>query len=830
MTDVWDQFPDAPAPKRPPASPIGPFPGMVEQGNIDLNARPIVKNADGSYSTVRSMSLGEDGKEILVPTVSPDGKILPDQAASDLYGQTGQNLGKFDNPAHADMYAEALHKAQDQHYGADAGGDAWAAFPDAPATPEAPAPDAPSGNNLESLIRGTEQAPAAPALTPHSAPVDFAYSMAAGVPRGAVEMGMLPVTAARAVKGAGQWAQDKVEDPIRSLFGYDAVTPEEKAQREADDKNSYLGGFLQRMFDGQDAVRGKMDDMLYEPRGTAGEYGRTIGEFAMPGSLAGKAGTAATTGREVARNVAENAVGNVILPAVASEGAGRAAEGTGYEGLSRFLGALFGNAGVAAGRSLSAPEAFVRRATGDMTDADWAAAKALQDNKTGVQLSGPEAIAEAKGGASAMPDILRIVEGSVEGRARTAPFFAQRPEQIKGAVGNVLDEIAPQHLQPSTLGPSAAEAAGNVIDSARKDINDQTRPLYQAAEGQTVPAGEFAKDPRYVAGVERLRGNTELAPDYMTSPVGPVGPVTPGPLPANSLKVVDAVTKDLNARGEVLANKDNPLYGPELAGKSKAAAADARDAATTSSPEYAQALAEQEALRRTVLNPLEQGPVGRVAAAKDTTGAGNALLPHDPLTGSAGEAADATKRLVAEDPETTKALIRQNIADRHSKAATETAGNSLDNTGGKLHKDLAGNDARKEVLDAVLREASPKAGISMKDLLEVLHATGWRQAIGSRTAFNAAGQEALGSASPAAAVFDIVKSVGGSIINKAGDATKRAALRGNTTKLADMFIDKHSVELIREAAKRGPKNTLPDALRRTGAETGGTIYDPAGQR
>ncbi|WP_181173764.1 hypothetical protein [Mesorhizobium sp. B2-3-12] len=103
----------------PPASPMGPFPGMLEQGNIDLNARPIVKNADGSYSTVRSMSFGDDGgREILVPTVSPDGKIMSDGAAADLYGSTGQNLGKFDTPAHADMYAETLHKAQDQHYGA----------------------------------------------------------------------------------------------------------------------------------------------------------------------------------------------------------------------------------------------------------------------------------------------------------------------------------------------------------------------------------------------------------------------------------------------------------------------------------------------------------------------------------------------------------------------------------------------------------------------------------------------------------------------------------------------------------------------------------------
>ncbi|ESZ56643.1 hypothetical protein [Mesorhizobium sp. L103C131B0] len=103
--------------------PTGDFPGLVTPGNIDLSKRPIVKNADGTISTVRSMSFAdrEGGPEILIPTVSPDGKILSNGEAIDLYHKTGQHLGIFDNPDNATRYAESLHESQAKFYGGGQG-------------------------------------------------------------------------------------------------------------------------------------------------------------------------------------------------------------------------------------------------------------------------------------------------------------------------------------------------------------------------------------------------------------------------------------------------------------------------------------------------------------------------------------------------------------------------------------------------------------------------------------------------------------------------------------------------------------------------------------
>lgn len=90
--------------------------GRIAPGNIDLKTRPKVRNKDGSYSTVRSISFSENGREILIPTVVGN-KVVSNDAAIQRYHKTGRHLGIFKDVASANRYAEKLHSEQERIYG-----------------------------------------------------------------------------------------------------------------------------------------------------------------------------------------------------------------------------------------------------------------------------------------------------------------------------------------------------------------------------------------------------------------------------------------------------------------------------------------------------------------------------------------------------------------------------------------------------------------------------------------------------------------------------------------------------------------------------------------
>lgn len=108
LQEIFGKLPtstDAPQPQAPTGA------GPRVPGNINLAVRPRVDNRDGTSSTFRSISIGTDEGEVLIPTVV-NGRVVSDDDAIKHYRQTGEHLGIFDSPDSATAYAEALHQRE----------------------------------------------------------------------------------------------------------------------------------------------------------------------------------------------------------------------------------------------------------------------------------------------------------------------------------------------------------------------------------------------------------------------------------------------------------------------------------------------------------------------------------------------------------------------------------------------------------------------------------------------------------------------------------------------------------------------------------------------
>jgi hypothetical protein len=150
------------------------------------------------------------------------------------------------------------------------------------------------------------QVPATQPKTDVNTTADVAKSLGAGVVRGGLGLVGLPGS----VESLGRAGINAAA----SLAGYEqAVSPENVLPSGQD---------LEKRLE-------RVTGPLYQPQTTAGKYARTIGEFAPGVAFPG--------------GMAQRVVGNVLAPAVASETAGQATEGTSLEPYARLGGALAGS-------------------------------------------------------------------------------------------------------------------------------------------------------------------------------------------------------------------------------------------------------------------------------------------------------------------------------------------------------------------------------------------------------------------------------------------------------------------------------------------------------
>lgn len=467
----------------------------------------------------------------------------------------------------------------------------------------------------------------------------------------------------------------------------------------------------QKILDAVEPVTGK----LPQPQTTAGKYVGAVASMA-PAAAIGPGG--------IFQRGAQ-----AVVPGVASEGAGQAFEGTAAEPWARALAAIVAGGGTAVASRQGVPERMVSQAMGGAVDdavLTQAARLQMEARRQGIELSWPEAIQQITNSGTRLTDLQRVVENSAGGGPIMRDFYADRPAQVDAAARQQFDQIAPQPIIPERLGPRVQQAADADISNVNRYVNDQTRPMYRAAETQTIPANSPAlQDPAFQQAVAELRNNPVLGPRFAN-------------LPDNSIGVIDAAQKLMRSRAEALQVPGQGL-NPYEASVTRQARRNVTNEARNQSPEYDAAVQNQRQLRDEYLNPLEQGPTGRLAGTADVRAQGRALFPSQPAAQSEAGVSRAMRGIRQTDPEAAAGIVRQHLESVFNEAAQRLQSGQNPAGGAKFSAVAAGNPQQRRNLIAAIR-ALPNGHVLWRGFnrfLDILEATGKRPATNSMTDFNA---------------------------------------------------------------------------------------------
>lgn len=522
----------------------------------------------------------------------------------------------------------------------------------------------------------------------------------------------------------------------------------------------------------------------YEPQSTSGEYVRNIGKF-VPAAAMGP-------GRVLTK------VASGLGGALASETAGQIYKGSAAEPYARAAAALVGGAagGAAAsffglGRTGGATAETIAKAVKGATPAQLDDAERLfmEAQTAGAPITRFEAIQQVTKGGTRAGDVQRVVEG--QGGLRD--FMSKRPGQVEATAAGQMDTLAPASAAPSTIGPTIGAAAEEVVNDARSVINRVTKPFYDRAAQTPLPASEFAKvkaAPGWEEASKAIRSDPQLA-RYVDG------------MPDNSVGFLNEVQKYLTSQADNAAGPVNAQKNMQRSAGYGSDAGMVRDAAKAASDDFKQAVNSQADLRKQYLDPLLDGPLGKIASSDTTTKqAIEALFPRNPLPNSAAEIGRTIKALSLKRPSVARQLVRAHVESVFNQTTRDLQGGANQWGGAGFRATLVGNKQQAENLEAAIR-ALPQGDdvwTGFNRYLDIMEAQGQRQRPGSQTSFN---NEMLQDLKTGNAVATGAAVASGGFLQwprKALDVVERWRLGRNVSEISDLITDPKSRDLFRNIA------------------------------
>ena len=543
---------------------------------------------------------------------------------------------------------------------------------------------------------------------------------------------------------------------------------------------------------GVEAVTGP----LHDPETTPGHYAETIGEF-VPAALGGP------------QSLARKFMLQAAIPGAASEGAGQYFKDTPYEPWARFgAGVGAGIGGALINGPATAERALASKLPSYVTDQHIADAQKLIDygRQLNVTVTGPEALSRVTG-RNVLLDQQRLAENAGQSRAamegalggRSAAFEQSARSEIQHNFGTGTNN-------PSMIGADAQRAAESTLTDISSAINRATRPSYDAAGQTLVPPAIHAAmraDPLFVEALDAVRNNAAKNANI-------------GAQSDRSVAVYDAVKQELRQRSKNAFDPANPDKSKVVSAATGSLADQVKNTAImadrqavgpfqTGHPNvsnYEQALADQTRLRRQYLEPLQRGPLGRIAKTPETSDAINALFPRGAEGGTAAEVSTTVAALHQRSPWAAMQLVRARVEGALNNAYSKNVGGASENSPGKFAKDLIGHPEEHAVIKAAI-EALPQGQArwaGMNSLLEVAEATGKRLSQGSPTAFTDADLKGMAGGGAVAGAVKLGASPQKwmSVVNDKWSAWQAGA---HLNDIARIVTDPKSAELLGQLSK-----------------------------
>lgn len=541
----------------------------------------------------------------------------------------------------------------------------------------------------------------------------------------------------------------------------------------------------------------------YVPQTRPGKFASTAGEF-VPGAMIPFSGPVR------AANIGRDALAFGVIPGLVSEGAGQAFEGSAMETPARFAGGLAGGLGSAGALRNGVAPNMIRNAVDGVTPQQIDAAEQLFQRayQAGQPMSRAEALQAVTQGRTGLGDL----QHTVEGMGGMRDFYAARPAQNEVAARQAFGGIAPQAAaDPFQLGPAIGSSAERIVTDVRQAINRATRPMYDAAGQHLVPQQVHAammSDPLFAQTVNMIRHDPALNANVRAAS-------------DRSVRMYDEVAKQLEQRSQNAAQPLNPQANQTVSAVTGSLGSDVKDiaiasdrAAVNGPSAYEAALANQARLRQQYLEPLLNGPIGKIAGRDTgTQKAINVLFPTSPLPNSAGEIGQAVGALSARNPMVARQLVRAHAEGLFNEATQRLSSSGPTQTGGaKFAAIIRGNPQQAANLEAAVRALPNGDQIwpGFNRFLENLEAQQFRQAIGSRTAFKIPGVEDLKSGGLANNAAQIVATGGFKWPQKALQGIQNWNVGRNLDELARVLTDPAAGNYFRSiaTAPRGSTKAL----------------------